>query len=67
MTCFMIGKAAPLNRCQLALLTQSIFFDILRFCDVLVGNGLAVIEMGNDNCLIDNVFDTDRSILNQAL
>src|SRR6266700_6421789 len=67
MSCFLVGKTTTLDRRQFALLPQSILFYILCFYDILIGNGITIIEMGNDNSLINDVLDTHWRVIDQAL
>src|SRR5260221_926143 len=62
-----IGDAAPVNGCQFTELAQTEFMHILGLDKVFIRYQLTAIKVGNDHSLVDNMFDSDRCEVRQAL
>src|SRR5947209_14892170 len=67
MSCFVIRETSALNGCQLGKLEQAKFVYVLCLDEVFVCYSVAAIKVCNDHRFIDDVFDGDRSVIDEAL
>src|SRR5581483_3113771 len=67
MSCFVVGQAPSFDRRQVAQLAHTELVGILCFYDILILHYIASIEVGDNDSLIDNVFDRYGCILEHAL